>query len=98
MSKINKYGFGDFINDDMAVFNDFFNFGRPTFTFLEGKFYDPDKYELVIKKDYREQALKNAEQRLENSKVAHQYATQRYEEEQRKLQGEIDELRKQLKP
>ena len=98
MSKICKYGFGDFLNDDLAIVGDILNFSRPMFTYLHGEFYDPDKFELVPKKGYMEQAIKNAEQRLENAKIAHQFATQRYEEEQKKLQAEIDELRKQLKP
>ena len=98
MNKLNKWGlfnFGDFVDDDFAASVDF---SRPVFTYLHGEFYDPDKFELVPKKGYMEQAIKNAEQRLENAKIAHQFATQRYEEEQKKLQAEIDELRKQLKP
>jgi hypothetical protein len=92
---IRKYSLGDVmrqVNDDLAVFEDFW--AKPTASFFKGSLYDEDEFDLVPKKKHFERRLKEKEQQLVNVEGIMSH----YAEQIKKLKQEIDELKGKLSP
>ena len=84
------------IGDDLAYFDNFFGFGRPTLSCIKGEFYNPEEYDLVPRKSFKEKQLKFKEQRLQELKERRKNDNQHYDEQEKELQLEIDTLRQKL--
>jgi hypothetical protein len=88
---LKKYSFGDImkeIDESVSVWDNFW--ARPTFTFIKGEIYDPEQYELVPRRNHLENRLKEKEQQLSNIEGIQKH----YTEQQKKIQEEIEELKK----
>jgi len=88
-----------FINsvfDDMAYGFDYFNPSR-SYPF-RGEIVDTENFDIVPKKHYREQQLKLKEQRLQELKERKENDIRLYDEQEKALKLEIDELRQKLSP
>lgn len=73
--KIARFYAGDLIND-------FFNTSTCDCTF--GSWYDPNKYDLVIKDSHLEQEIRRAEEAIEANEREHD-ASNKYYENRRKM-------------
>jgi len=87
---------GVFINDDLAIFDRFFGFSTPTFGFIKGDFYNPEEYDLVPKKSFREKQLKFKEQRLQELKERKANYNSLCDEQEKELQSDIETLKKNI--
>jgi hypothetical protein len=85
-----------FINDDLAVFDNFFGFARPTFSMIKGEFYNPEDYDLTPKKSYLERLLSLKEEELKTVRQQQAHTHERFEIQKKNLQNDITEIRKKL--
>jgi hypothetical protein len=89
--------FGDFmreVNDDMAIFDNFW--GKPTFTFLKGELYNPETHDLVPKRNFIEKEIAHKEEQIATLKDQRKRYNESINEQEAKLKEEIDELKKQI--
>jgi len=90
---IRRYSFGELLRDfniGLDVFDDFWR--KPSLTFSQGEFYNPDEFDLIPKKRHFEKLLKEKEQQLSNLEGIQKH----YNEQHKKLREEIEELKKQI--
>jgi hypothetical protein len=80
------------INDDFATVESWFGYSEPFFSQRNLKVYDPDHYDLIPSKHHIENRLKEKEQQLSNLEGIQKH----YEEQHKKIQGEIEELKQQI--
>jgi hypothetical protein len=78
--------------DDFAIFDDFFNFSRPTFSFLKGELYDPEQFDLTPKPAYLEAEIKRKEEAIEENERNHEASNKYYESRKRLLIEEKERL------
>jgi hypothetical protein len=88
----------DSVFDDMAYGFDYFNYPLTSSYSFSGRIYDPDTHDLVPKESYKKEQLKLKEQRLEELKKRRENDNRLYEEQEKTLKLEIDELRQKLSP
>lgn len=88
---------GFYLNDDIAIFDKFFDFSEPTFSLLRGDFYNPETHDLVPKPEYKRKQLKWKEDQLEKLLERKRNDIQLYEEQEKTIRLEIDTLRQALK-
>jgi hypothetical protein len=86
----------NFATDDLAVFDHFFGWASPTFSFLKGEFVDTEKFDITPKKSYQEQQLKFKEKKLEELQDRRKNDNMLYDEQEKELKLEIDTLRQKI--
>jgi hypothetical protein len=92
---INRYNTGsDFYGFD--VLDRMMNFSSPAFSYLKGEFYDPDKFDLIPKKSYKEKQLRDKEKYLSSLKERHENYYRQYKEQVKTIELEIEQLRQQI--
>ena len=84
------------VHDDLAVFDRFFNWTEPTFSYLRGEFYDPTTHDLVPKESYKRQQLKWKEDQLDKLRERKKNDMILYEEQEKQLKLEINTLRQKI--
>jgi hypothetical protein len=84
------------VHDDLAVFDRFFDWTQPTFSYLRGEFYDPTTHDLVPKPGFLEQQLKFKEKKLQELKDRRRNDNIIYDEQEKELKLEIDTLRQKI--
>jgi hypothetical protein len=95
-NNIKKWRGLDWINifDDMA--SGLNNFTQPSFTLLHGEFVDTSKFDITPKKSYLEEQIKFKEKQLEDLKIQRENEKIAYENREKSLRLEIDQLRQRL--
>lgn len=92
---IKRY-FGDLVvknfNDDIEVFDDFFNLSRPSFSCLRGEFVDTDKFDIVPKRKYLEEQIKRAEEAIEANERDRESSQKYYEMRKTRLLEDKEKL------
>jgi hypothetical protein len=95
---IRKFKLGDdyfdHVFDDMAMF--FPGYHAPNIVFTEGEFYNPVTHELVPKKSFLEQEIKIKEKRLQELKQRRDNEKTAYENQEKSLTLEIEQLKQRL--
>lgn len=84
------------VGDTVDVFNGILNWSRPSFSYLKGEFVNTDDYDIVPKRSYKERLMKMKEEELTRLKESQQHYNTRAEEEQKRVQAEIDRLKREL--
>jgi hypothetical protein len=80
--------------DDIAV--GLSNFAPASYTFLEGELYNPKTHDLIPKKSYIEEQIKFKEKQLEDLKRQRENEKIAYENREKALRLEIDQLKQRL--
>jgi hypothetical protein len=88
----------DSVFDDMAFGFDYFNYPLTSSYSFSGELVDTSKFDIVPKESYKKEQLKLKEQRLEELKRRRENDNRLYEEQEKTLKLEIDELRQKLSP
>ena len=80
------------VNDDMATFETWFGYTEPTFSQRTLKVYDPDHYDIVPRQHHLENRLKKREQDLKNLQGIRKH----YEEQEKIIEKDIDDIKSQI--
>jgi len=87
-----------FYNDDFAWFDDWLAWGKPTFTMMKGELYDPSTHDLVPKESFKKQQLETKERLLKNTRERREKEMKVYDDLEKNIMFEIEELKKSLSP
>ncbi len=71
-------------------------FSMPDVTWREYDLYNPQEYDLVPKRSYKEKQLQTKEDELRRLKEAQNHYNTRADAEQKRVQSEIEKLRSEL--
>ena len=81
----------------MGDLNDDLGMGHNTNLTSKYKMVNTDEFELRPKKEYIEKQIKALEEELRRTQQSKEITLQRYFEEERRIQGKIDDKKKELK-
>jgi len=98
---IRKFRYGDTwdkVNDDLATFGRFWDYGIPSFTFMEGSLYNPETHDLIPKESYKKKQLELKKKQLAEFKERRANEAKAYDELEKSMQTEIDQLSRSLSP
>ena len=87
-----------FYNDDFAWFDNWLEWGKPTFTMLKGELYDPATHDLVPKPEFRKQQIETKERMLKNTRERREKEMKVFDDLEKSIMFEIEELKRSLSP
>jgi len=85
-------------NDDLAWFEDFMWWSKPTLSVFKGELYNPETHDIIPKPEFRDKQLKNKQKRLDELTEEKERTLKYYEEREESMKKEIDTLKKELSP